>query len=59
MKEYSCADVVPGCGARFRAQDEQEMIALCTTHAQHAHGLTGPAMADDLIARIRAVIHDA
>jgi predicted small metal-binding protein len=56
MKEYACGDVVPGCGARFRAADEDEMLALCTVHAQHAHGLTEPAMPDDLIARIRAVI---
>ena len=33
------------------------MLALCTVHAQHAHGLAAPAMPDDLIARIRAVIH--
>lgn len=56
MKEYSCGDVVPGCGAKFRVQDEAEMIAVCTVHAQQAHGLTEPAMSDDLIARIRAVI---
>lgn len=59
MKEYSCGDVVPGCGARFVAADEAEVLALCTVHAQHAHGLTEPQMADDLIARIRAVIRTA
>ena len=57
MKEYACGDVVPGCGAQFRADTEDEMLALCTVHAQHAHGLAGPAMPDDLVARIRAVIH--
>ena len=56
MKEYACGDVVPGCGARFVAADETEVLALCTVHAQHAHGLTAPAMADDLVTRIRAVI---
>ena len=56
MKEYACGDVVPGCGAQFRAADETEMLALCTVHARHAHGLTEPQMSDDLIARIRAVI---
>ncbi len=59
MKEYSCGDVVPGCGARFAADDEAELLALCTVHAQHAHGLAGPVMADDLVARIRAVIRTA
>lgn len=57
MKEYACGDVVPGCGAWFRADRETEMLALCTVHAQHEHGLTEPTMPDDLIAQIRAVIH--
>lgn len=56
MKEYSCGDVVPGCGARFTADTETEMLALCTVHAQHAHGLTEDAMPDSLIASIRAVM---
>ena len=56
MKEYSCGDVVPGCGAQFRAGSEAEVLALCTVHAQHEHALTQPQMPDDLIARIRAVI---
>ncbi|WNB87160.1 DUF1059 domain-containing protein [Cellulomonas sp. ATA003] len=59
MKEYACGDVVPGCGAVIRVDSEDEMIAVCTVHAQHAHGLTEPQMADDLIARIRAAIHTA
>lgn len=59
MKEYACGDIVPGCGARFRAADEEELLALCTVHAQHGHGLTEQRMSDDLIARIRAVIHAA
>lgn len=57
MKEYACGDVVPGCGASFRANDDTEMLALCTVHARHAHGLTEPTMPADLIARIRAVLH--
>ncbi len=56
MKEYSCGDVVPGCGARFTADTEEEMLAICTVHAQHAHGLTDDAMPDALIANIRAVM---
>ncbi|TFV51552.1 DUF1059 domain-containing protein [Blastococcus sp. TF02A-35] len=56
VKEYACGDVVPGCGASFRVSSEKEMLAVCTVHAQHDHGLAEPQMADDLIARIRAVI---
>ena len=56
MKEYACGDVVPGCGATFRVADEVEMLAVCTVHAQHDHGLQEHEMPADLIARIRAVI---
>jgi len=56
MKEYSCGDVVPGCGAEFRVGSEEEMLLLCTVHAQHDHALSEPQMPEDLIARIRAVI---
>lgn len=35
------------------------MLKVCTVHAQHDHGLTEPAMPEDLIARIRAVIRTA
>ncbi|MCA0143977.1 DUF1059 domain-containing protein [Blastococcus sp. LR1] len=56
MKEYACGDVVPGCGASFRVSSEEELLAVCTVHAQHDHGLTEPQMSDDLISRIRAVI---
>ena len=59
MKEYSCGDVVPGCGARFRVSNETEMLAVCTVHAQHDHGLTEPQMPEDLTVRIRAAIHTA
>jgi len=56
MKEYACGDVVPGCGTMVRADTEGEVLALCTVHAQHAHGLVADAMSDDLIAAIRMVI---
>lgn len=59
MKEFSCSDVVPGCGARFRAGSEPELEAIATLHAQHAHHLNGPRMPDDITARVRAAIHDA
>lgn len=59
MKEYACGDVVPGCGAAFRADTEMEMLALCTVHAQHRHGLAESHMPSDLVDRIRAVIRSA
>lgn len=53
MKEYACGDVVPGCGSVFRTEDETELLAVCTVHAKHAHGLAEAQMPDDLVARIR------
>ena len=38
MKEFDCADVVPGCGARFRAPSHDELIAHGRLHAEHGHG---------------------
>ena len=59
MKEYSCGDVVSGCEAQFRVNNEAQMLAVCTVHAQHDHGLTEERMPDDLIARVRAAIRPA
>lgn len=59
MKEYSCGDVIPGCGAQFRVNNEAQMLAVCTVHAQHDHGLTEARMPDDLSVRVRAAIRPA
>ena len=40
MKEFDCADVVPGCGASFRAPSYAELIAHGRLHAAHGHGKT-------------------
>ena len=58
MKEFDCADVVPGCGARFRADTAEELIAHGTVHAQWAHGLTGPQMPPEVTAAVRAGMRD-
>lgn len=59
MKEFACGDVVPGCGATFRVLGEEQMLQLCTVHAQNDHGLSEPQMPDELIERIRAAMQDA
>jgi predicted small metal-binding protein len=59
MKEFSCGDVIPDCGARFRVGSEAEMLAVCAVHAQHHHGLTEPQLPEDLAARVRAAIQTA
>jgi predicted small metal-binding protein len=38
MKEFDCADVVPGCGASFRAPTSEELLAHGRVHAAWAHG---------------------
>jgi predicted small metal-binding protein len=58
VKEFDCADVVPGCGARFRADTAEELITLGTVHARWAHGLTDSPMPPELLARVHAAIRD-
>ncbi|MGY1844818.1 MULTISPECIES: DUF1059 domain-containing protein [unclassified Modestobacter] len=38
MKEFDCADVVPGCGASFRAPTAEELLLHGRVHAEHGHG---------------------
>jgi len=38
MKEFDCADVVPGCGASFRAPTAEELLAHGRLHAAFGHG---------------------
>jgi predicted small metal-binding protein len=58
VKEFDCADVVPGCEAHFRAGSSEELIALGTVHAHWAHGLTEPEMPPEVIAAIHAGTRD-
>jgi predicted small metal-binding protein len=44
MKEFDCADVVPGCYASFRAPTFEELIAHGRLHAAHGHGRTAQEM---------------
>lgn len=56
MKEFSCDDVLPGCGARFRAASTAEVEALVHLHARIGHGIAAADMPADITARIRAAI---
>ena len=40
MKTFACGDVVPGCTARFTADDEAAVLGLVAAHAAADHGLT-------------------
>ena len=41
MKEFHCADIVPGCGASFRAASDDELIAIGRVHAAMHHDVHG------------------
>ena len=34
MKEICCGDVVPGCGTRFKAASNEEILAQVAAHAR-------------------------
>ena len=59
MKQFDCADVVPGCGATFRARTADEVLALGRAHAVADHGLTAEAYTPELEAAVRALVRDA
>ncbi len=50
MKQFSCGDVVPGCKAVFRAEEEQTILALVAEHARVDHGiaLVPPALVEQV-----------
>jgi predicted small metal-binding protein len=58
MKQFDCADVVPGCGAGFRAPTTEELLAHGRLHAAFDHGRSEADMADVDVA-VTAAIRDA
>jgi len=57
MKEFSCGDVVPGCGAKFHAHSNEEILTAVAAHARDDHGLT--SVSTELVQQVVAHIHDA
>ena len=55
MKQFSCGDVVPGCSAKFEANDEAELFKLIARHAREDHGLTD--LSADLVDAVKKNIH--
>ena len=55
MKQFDCADVVPGCGARFRAPTTEELLAHGRLHAAYGHGKVDADMAGVDVAVAAAV----
>lgn len=54
MKQFSCGDVVPGCGHVFRAPDDDGILAAAAVHARDHHGI--PEMPSTLVDQIRSHI---
>jgi predicted small metal-binding protein len=49
VKQFSCGDVVPGCGQTFRGTQEQILDAVAH-HARDDHGLS--SIPDSLVAQV-------
>ena len=56
MKQFSCGDVVPGCGRTFRGT-EAEILHAVGEHARADHGL--PSVPDELVAQVRSRMRPA
>lgn len=52
MKQFACGDVVPGCGATFRAPTVEGILEQVSAHARHVHGLT--EVSDQLVEEVVA-----
>jgi predicted small metal-binding protein len=57
MKTFACGDVIPGCGARFSAADEEGIFAQVAGHAGADHGVTD--ITPELVQAVRDHIHAA
>lgn len=51
MKQFSCGDVVPGCGRAFRASTDLEILTAVVDHARTDHGLS--FVPDSMVAQVR------
>ena len=54
MKTLACADVVPGCNARFTAETEGGILAQVADHAAADHGV--PDISLELVQAVRHAI---
>ncbi len=39
MKQFRCADIVPGCEAAVRARRARDVVSIATGHLESVHGL--------------------
>ena len=55
MKEFRCGELVPGCGAKFESESEDELFEQISAHARDEHGMdeVPPEVVDQIRARIQ------
>jgi predicted small metal-binding protein len=53
-KTLACSDVVSGCGAKFKGETEDEILAQAAQHAKNAHGME--KIDDQTLAAVRGAI---
>jgi predicted small metal-binding protein len=56
MKQFSCGDVVPGCGASFQAESEADILRAVAEHARRDHGMT--TIPDALVDQVRSKMRE-
>lgn len=54
MKEFRCGTLVPGCGAAFHGNTEDEILQHIAAHARDEHGMdeVPPEVVDKILASI-------
>jgi predicted small metal-binding protein len=58
VKQFDCADVVPGCGATFRAGSVAEVLEHGKMHSIWAHGMSEADFGPELTAMAESVVRD-
>jgi predicted small metal-binding protein len=58
VKQFDCADVVPGRGAGFRAGTVAELLEHGTLHPIRAHGMTEADVGPELMALAESCVRD-
>lgn len=57
MKKFSCGDVVPGCSASFKGNDDQDILKQVAEHAKKDHGMTD--VPSDVVEAVKSKIQEA
>ena len=52
MKEFRCGELVPGCGATFQGESEDEILEQIAAHARDEHGMD--EVPPEVVDKIRA-----